>query len=757
MPPSPFELYGKQWDTSAWAAEWMVNAARYCNTSEGKRRLEAWTIERFGLQEGQERLRKAYAPFKGPLKVPLSDANGVMFAKAASGITQLMRKEVTPDALRLYVAFVQENALCMPARDKPAPTRRKDETAAAWLGRRNEALISGAQYPELDIRACKKAATSELDRIRDETSALRTDTAFFYDRLFTRQKSIIPSPWVFEMDDQKPGFLVAETFDDSWRAWLTLHNTSHYGWYLCAEMFEEFTRRNLRTPRALEQAYKSNDTPFWQILQALTALEGFLRLATGWMNQVISGTEYYAKWFSRVRTHHGSAVIRYKPAEVARSELDRLDTTVLQTFGQDGVDHYWHFFSGLQKMTEKVPSAARRFGADAYEAIGNYAIADDVFNNMYYSPWGLQFKQYADSMLARNTHQEIMSRLGFMKPDSRTTSLPKPTLWSRFGVASQFSEILQSRWMEVRPYDQQRLHDGPEEFFIDEDIKPQAFDKLLLRLDRSLWQGASSLDPPGQPGTVARIFGLYNPNDPERPSVTRRLEAIKERERARLEARLAAKEASKPLGTFEDTIPVAVPGLKDDAVVAGHVYAAESEADVGAKTKSKKKKKSKSKSGKAATNETVKEPAETDSLVEDLSSMTVDPEALPDYLPNKFILPRKMAKASGSLDSRVFYRLLDGRYDDTSDRSEEEVPMKGNVQWKEFEKVMRRIGFSIEQTAGSSVRFDPPAKLARPITFHRPHPDAVMTNVLARSVGWRLSKRYGWTMSTFEEKSGADE
>lgn len=66
-------------------------------------------------------------------------------------------------------------------------------------------------------------------------------------------------------------------------------------------MFEELTRRNIRTPRALEQAYKSDDALFWQILQALTALEGFLRLATGWMKQVISGTKYYAKWFTRTR------------------------------------------------------------------------------------------------------------------------------------------------------------------------------------------------------------------------------------------------------------------------------------------------------------------------------------------------------------------------------------------------------------------------------------------------------------------------
>jgi hypothetical protein len=37
-------------------------------------------------------------------------------------------------------------------------------------------------------------------------------------------------------------------------------------------------------------------------------------------------------------------------------------------------------------------------------------------------------------------------------------------------------------------------------------------------------------------------------------------------------------------------------------------------------------------------------------------------------------------------------------------------------------KAMRRIGFDVIQTAGSSVRFDPPAQTARPITFHRVSP-----------------------------------
>lgn len=35
---------------------------------------------------------------------------------------------------------------------------------------------------------------------------------------------------------------------------------------------------------------------------------------------------------------------------------------------------------------------------------------------------------------------------------------------------------------------------------------------------------------------------------------------------------------------------------------------------------------------------------------------------------------------------------------------------------------MKRLGFAVVQTAGSSVRFDPPAQTARPITFHRVRP-----------------------------------
>lgn len=42
-----------------------------------------------------------------------------------------------------------------------------------------------------------------------------------------------------------------------------------------------------------------------------------------------------------------------------------------------------------------------------------------------------------------------------------------------------------------------------------------------------------------------------------------------------------------------------------------------------------------------------------------------------------------------------------------------------SIRLPSLHQAMKRLGFEVVQTAGSSVRFDPPASTARPITFHR--------------------------------------
>jgi len=60
------------------------------------------------------------------------------------------------------------------------------------------------------------------------------------------------------------------------------------------------------------------------------------------------------------------------------------------------------------------------------------------------------------------------------------------------------------------------------------------------------------------------------------------------------------------------------------------------------------------------------------------------------------------------------------------------------------------MGFTYHpDTAGSSVRFDPPSSQDRPITFHKPHPDSTIPYKMLLGFRKRLAKHYGWTEAQF--------
>ncbi|KDQ53732.1 hypothetical protein JAAARDRAFT_61117 [Jaapia argillacea MUCL 33604] len=104
---------------------------------------------------------------------------------------------------------------------------------------------------------------------------------------------------------------------------------------------------------------------------------------------------------------------------------------------------------------------------------------------------------------------------------------------------------------------------------------------------------------------------------------------------------------------------------------------------------------------------------------------------------NVFQLGRKIVK--------VFRRFLE------DDNVEDPNLKKGQLRWNDFEKAMTKIGFRVKQTCGSSVRFDPPVDLkdSPSITFHKPHPDPVLTPGLIRRIGYRLHRRFGWKAGDF--------
>lgn len=81
---------------------------------------------------------------------------------------------------------------------------------------------------------------------------------------------------------------------------------------------------------------------------------------------------------------------------------------------------------------------------------------------------------------------------------------------------------------------------------------------------------------------------------------------------------------------------------------------------------------------------------------------------------------------------------------------------QGGLKWESFLKVMREMGFSYDpSTAGSSVRFDPPNKRDKSITFHKPHPDPTLHHHKVREFGKRLKEYYGWSEEDFLKRTAS--
>lgn len=63
---------------------------------------------------------------------------------------------------------------------------------------------------------------------------------------------------------------------------------------------------------------------------------------------------------------------------------------------------------------------------------------------------------------------------------------------------------------------------------------------------------------------------------------------------------------------------------------------------------------------------------------------------------------------------------------------------------------MKSIGFGSEKLYGSVWQFTPSAvEVGRSIQFHKPHPTAKIPFRIARNMGWRLNRAYGWEGDTF--------
>ncbi len=74
----------------------------------------------------------------------------------------------------------------------------------------------------------------------------------------------------------------------------------------------------------------------------------------------------------------------------------------------------------------------------------------------------------------------------------------------------------------------------------------------------------------------------------------------------------------------------------------------------------------------------------------------------------------------------------------------------GEMAWTDFVHAMVSLGFAVQSLDGSASIFSPAdGRLGRSIIFHEPHPTSKIPYLVAKRIGRRLNRAYGWTAENF--------
>ncbi|KAJ7272938.1 hypothetical protein C8J57DRAFT_1316058 [Mycena rebaudengoi] len=705
-------IRAKKWKTNPFLAEWLANAFDYYQTREGKRAFEVWLVKEYGKEKAREKLLDCQkAPRK---KYGTSTGNVGMFNSAAFELG------ISDECMIELHLFTAGTNICVPPRVKPAVKRRRGESSAEWLARRHESLLNGCKVPDIDWRIARAMAVSEFDKARDTFEALHADLPLFLETIFRRSHSTLINP---DLVASEPEHVQAfHRMDYAFRSTLHAVTLAYMTWGHAVDIFDELARRGLHTTSAIERAYKQDSALMWRLVTCdcrISYLEGHL-----WerFTEVTSWCEYFRPYFSRYRTPNGSSRIKLNHLHLKQQGgyATLLDNVVIPNLDTDSsLQSHGAFFDPLLKCLDKDPSEAKKFSPEAYQDLGDLATVEEFRVQMSQSAFGTGLKEYATSRDSQCRDDPHFWRIStFMAPSKIDWVERNSNDWT---YARTVARSLGSTWLATTSkmsmwefFRSFRHLEGPSQVQI-----PFIFDLAWKGIGAALWDLSKSLDRPGESGTVARKFGLFDPADRDRPScIETMLKQIQDRTPPPLATPRKTPVPKSPAN------PIHFAAQESSPVVSGHAY-------VAGTNHLRAKEKIKTKAAVVVVENAVAAEEEEEE----------SPEDLPDVLPDGFKIGKKVLK--------IFHQVLAAPNEPLIS---EEAPgaKKGQIRWVEFERAMKRIGFGVVQTAGSSVRFDPPATTARPITFHRPHPDSILTPMLQRWIGARLKRCYGWTTATFQ-------
>ncbi|KAJ7222193.1 hypothetical protein GGX14DRAFT_388026 [Mycena pura] len=728
-PEVTYSQRAREWQTTPFIAEWLENTFNECTSPEGKVKFEKWAVRKWGLQKGQEMVKECNKRNPRGKWVPDNSKNLSSLEKRT-----LMWKSSAAfygedgHAMQNWHHYAAQSKLLEPERKKPPPKRRAGESSGQWMSI-SQRVNDGHKPPNVDLEIARRIAISEYDKTRDTLERWRTDRQLFFADILSRSKSIIPSPQVLSMDEQSRQRIA---MDDAFRTRVIFLSMVHLAWKDAAELFEHLAQKGLNTASAVERAYQKDNTLVWRLMSVINRNGWMARKMWANFSQLIVSSEYFQPLFKTWRDNSGFAHIDANVEAIQKRIRQRTFTTLDDAIVNQMVEKappVKAFFQAVESGLSDNPVEANKFSAEVFDAMGDLAAAYDFIDQFDTTPFGNRLIQYASALEAQTVdHKQMRSIIYFMDPDK----LPKAAeeYWDRAGEVSRSIREMEGVWsreawkMSVEPlllFIQ--LQQGPRGFDGSVVIPLPLFNDMWGRVDDYLWNTAKKFDRKGEEGRVAKEFGLFNPADPKRPMASEFLLRSLDPE---LGLPMRPKTTPAP---YVQNIPVAGPG--DSIVQSGYTYVTGLFSGTAPKEKVKTR-------GEASAEE-----APEDEEAEER-------RVLPEVLPSEFKIGKKVLK--------LFHRILEPPEDE-----KEDAPKKGQVRWGDFENAMKRIGFEIMQTAGSSVRFDPPASTARPITFHRhltlppkPHPDSLLTPHAIKWVGARLKRTYGWTTATFQRSAGEE-
>ncbi|EJD43599.1 hypothetical protein AURDEDRAFT_114653 [Auricularia subglabra TFB-10046 SS5] len=740
----------KRWETNPYLAEWLSRSIAYCRTEVGAKEFREWLRFKWPEEkEYQHRLRRCLAPPKKLWRVLLEPrSEGGHMRRWALAAVDL---GVSDEGLELFHTFCANYNIEMPERSAPPIKRRRGESVEMWNARLHEALITGSKMVDVDWEEMRRIAISEYDNTRDTLEVWRTDPGSFLRGWLERADSTVLGGPELERADGVPYEILATKLVAAWRSRLHLMTVGHAHWYRAVNVFEELARRGLTTTTAVERAYQADPALKWRLLSVFCTTLSYSSKHGSMVNQTMLSQKEFRPYVHMWRDDNG--LLRIDAHKKNIPPAGSIAGKITKAF--NGSSSISTALEMMESHFQTRPDDAKLFSSAAWNALGDSAILDKFMFAFTKSDFGLRLAKTADAVtdlrgddlklfekeflfVTRNVLKAFpyaptpaFNKSEGMKLCDFLTETILGEMWLQF----VFNQLLNARKLADGVLGALKAHkpgwDLDRFSDVAEFLPALAADRSIVRLvdatwleyDRALWFCAVNADEPGD-GRVTTTFGLFDPRDLRRPVCSSADDIF-----GRTVPHVAATPAPAAPEEYVQTLPVAAPA---EAAQSGHAAARDAAAHAP-KEKTKTR-------GDAASDPVDSGDSTAGGKVDSTVGGKVEiVDDYPDVLPSTFKLAKK--------NHNVFRQIL-GYKEPTAAG---EAPVKpGVVRWEQFERAMRRIGFETVQTAGSSVRFDPPARTARPITFHRPHPEAVLSPYLLKWIGARLKRSYGWTAQTFE-------